>query len=147
MHTVATWLDLAAHARSVADRVGDPTERAEMLDIARNYEQRAHEVASHVRSRPCPGMLCLAWDAEQRLSHVTPLHFCDIANGAGVVRQYDVPIMDNLTPRSVPKLSRGSSFDGALEALLSRAGNARQFLFPERAPRRRNWRGAFFRVA
>jgi hypothetical protein len=50
MHTVATWLDLAAHARSVADRVGDPTERAEMLDIARNYEQRAHEVASHVES-------------------------------------------------------------------------------------------------
>ena len=51
MHTVATWLDLAAHARSVADGMGDPTERAEMLDIAMSYEQQAHEeVASHSAS-------------------------------------------------------------------------------------------------
>jgi hypothetical protein len=26
------------------------------------------------------GMLCLAWDTEHKLSHVTPVHFCDIAN-------------------------------------------------------------------
>ena len=85
--------------------------------------------------RPRPGMLWLAWDAEQRLSHVTPLHLCDIANGAGVVRQYDVPIMDNLTPRSVPKLSRGSSFDGALEALLYPRRERPAVSLPWNAPR------------
>jgi hypothetical protein len=47
MHTVATWLELAAHARSVADGMSDPTERTEMLDIAANYEQQARETASH----------------------------------------------------------------------------------------------------
>ena len=50
MYTVATWLDLAARARSVADGMDDPIERAEMLDIVMSYEQQAHEVASHSES-------------------------------------------------------------------------------------------------
>jgi hypothetical protein len=57
-------------------------------------------------------MLGLAWDAEHKVSHVTPVHFCDIANRPDVVRQFDVPVMDNLAPRSV--LSRGFLCGGAL---------------------------------
>jgi hypothetical protein len=47
MHTVATWLELAAHARSVADDMSDPTERTEMLDIVSNYERQARETVSY----------------------------------------------------------------------------------------------------
>ena len=43
MHTAATWLELAAHARTVADGILDRAERREMLDIAANYEQQAQE--------------------------------------------------------------------------------------------------------
>jgi hypothetical protein len=46
MHTIVTWLELAARARSLADEMSDLTERTEMLDIAASYEQRAGEIAS-----------------------------------------------------------------------------------------------------
>jgi hypothetical protein len=47
MHTAATWLELAAHTRAIADGILDWAERREMLDIAANYEQQAQETASH----------------------------------------------------------------------------------------------------
>jgi hypothetical protein len=37
-------------------------------------------------------MLCLAWDAEHKVSHVTPLHSCDIANRPDVVRHLTSPL-------------------------------------------------------
>jgi hypothetical protein len=47
MHTAATWLELAAHTRAIADDILDWAERREMLDIAASYEQQAQETASH----------------------------------------------------------------------------------------------------
>jgi hypothetical protein len=44
MHTAATWLELAAHTRAIADDIPD---LAEILDIAANYERQAQEIAFH----------------------------------------------------------------------------------------------------
>jgi hypothetical protein len=46
MHTAVTWLELAAHARAVADSILDRVERRAMLDIVvADYERQAQEAS------------------------------------------------------------------------------------------------------
>ena len=46
MHTAATWLELAAHARAVADSILDRAERRAILDIVvADYERQAQEAS------------------------------------------------------------------------------------------------------
>jgi hypothetical protein len=50
MHTAATWLELAAHARAVADSTLDRVERRAMLDIVvADYERQAQEASLSAR--------------------------------------------------------------------------------------------------
>jgi hypothetical protein len=46
MHTTSTWLDLAAHIKSLADKMTDPVERTAMLSVAAGYEQHAWEAVA-----------------------------------------------------------------------------------------------------
>ena len=46
MYTAATWLELAAHSRSVADGMSDPAERAALMKIVASYEQQARQTTS-----------------------------------------------------------------------------------------------------
>jgi hypothetical protein len=45
MHTAATWLELAAHTRAVADGMSDHAERRAMLANVADYEWQAHVAA------------------------------------------------------------------------------------------------------
>jgi hypothetical protein len=46
MHPAATWLELAAHTRAVADSFLDRVERRAMLDIVvADYERQAQEAS------------------------------------------------------------------------------------------------------
>lgn len=47
MHTAATWLELAAHYRSVADGVSDPAEKAALMNIVASYEHQAREMTCY----------------------------------------------------------------------------------------------------
>jgi hypothetical protein len=46
MHSAATWLELAAQVRSVADCLKDAASRQALLDIVAAYEKQAQELDS-----------------------------------------------------------------------------------------------------
>lgn len=60
MHNAATWLELAANARSHADGMTDPGERQSVLAQVADYERQARETASEAVPdqrfgiSPCP---------------------------------------------------------------------------------------------
>jgi len=55
MHTAATWLELAAHTRAIADSTLDRAERREMLDIVADYERLAQEASLCLEPARCFG--------------------------------------------------------------------------------------------
>ena len=55
MHTAATWLDLAAHTRAIADRILDRATRRAMLEIVADYERQAHEAFLPLEPARCFG--------------------------------------------------------------------------------------------
>ena len=42
MRSAATWLELAATSRALADGLTEPADRRSLLDIAADYKQLAH---------------------------------------------------------------------------------------------------------
>jgi hypothetical protein len=42
MHSAATWFELAATSRAMADGLTEPADRRSLLDIAADYERLAH---------------------------------------------------------------------------------------------------------
>jgi hypothetical protein len=46
MHSTATWLELAATTRAMADGLAEPADRRSLLEIAADYERSAHFVTT-----------------------------------------------------------------------------------------------------
>jgi hypothetical protein len=55
MHTAATWLDLAAHTRAIADSLLDRRARRAMLDVAAEYDRQAQETCLSLEPARCFG--------------------------------------------------------------------------------------------
>ena len=116
MHTAATWLELAANTRTIADSILDRAERCVMLDIAADYERQAQEssfawnrryCSVHIRHRygrksraaalaPCGGRCCIipdisvpTWRRRVGLSSRTCADADDGGAGGGVTTDVD----------------------------------------------------------
>jgi len=62
MHSAGIWFDLAAHARAVADSLGEPALQRAMLDIAADYEILASGTVSWAEpARYSGGLPCRGW--------------------------------------------------------------------------------------
>jgi hypothetical protein len=55
MHTAATWLDLEAQTRAIADCILDRRARRAMVDIAADYERQAQEAYLPLEPARCFG--------------------------------------------------------------------------------------------